>query len=83
MKIIVRALVFLSAMFLVIYIAMTNTANISLHFPLLLEKDIKQPAAFIYFGVFSIGVIAGLMLHGGGSQETEPKSSRGANSKKK
>jgi len=82
MKILIRALVFLAAMFLVIYIAMHNTADISFRFPLLLDKDIKQPAAILYFGVFAIGVLAGLMIHGGG-KEAKAKSSSGGDSGKK
>ena len=67
MKLFLRALVFLAATFVVVYIGMTNTATIPFRFPILFDHDIKQPAAIIYFGVFAIGVIAGLMVLGGGS----------------
>lgn len=67
MKLFLRALVFLAATFIVVYIGMTNTGTIPFRFPLLFDHDIKQPAAIIYFGVFAIGVIAGLMVLGGGS----------------
>ena len=77
MKLFLRALVFLAATFVVVYIGMTNTATIPFRFPMLFDHDIKQPAAIIYFGVFAIGVIAGLMVLGGGSGggKSEPKSS--------
>ncbi|HPG17763.1 MAG TPA: hypothetical protein PK879_04520 [Opitutaceae bacterium] len=77
MKLFLRALVFLAATFVVVYIGMTNTATIPFRFPILFDHDIKQPAAIIYFGVFAIGVIAGLMVLGGGSGggKSAPKSS--------
>jgi uncharacterized membrane protein YciS (DUF1049 family) len=77
MKLFLRALVFLAATFVVVYIGMTNTGTISFRFPLLFDHDIKQPAAIIYFGVFAIGVIAGLMVLGGGRSggKSAPKSS--------
>lgn len=76
MKLFLRALVFLAATFIVVYIGMTNTGTIPFRFPLLFDHDIKQPAAIIYFGVFAIGVIAGLMVLGGGSGgKSAPKSS--------
>ncbi|MBP7372290.1 MAG: hypothetical protein KA923_05615 [Opitutaceae bacterium] len=77
MKLFLRALVFLAATFVVVYIGMTNTATIPFRFPMLFDHDIKQPAAIIYFGVFAIGVIAGLMVLGGGSGggKSAPKSS--------
>ena len=83
MKLFLRALVFLAATFVVVYIGMTNTATIPFRFPMLFDHDIKQPAAIIYFGVFAIGVIAGLMVLGGGSGggKSAPKSS--GDSKKK
>ena len=77
MKLFLCALVFLAVTFVVVYIGMTNTGTISFRFPLLFDHDIKQPAAIIYFGVFAIGVIAGLMVLGGGSGggKSAPKSS--------
>ena len=67
----------MAATFVVVYIGMTNTATIPFRFPMLFDHDIKQPAAIIYFGVFAIGVIAGLMVLGGGSGggKSAPKSS--------
>ena len=53
MKLFLRALVFLAATFVVVYIGMTNTGTIPFRFPLLFDHDIKQPAAIIYFGVFA------------------------------
>lgn len=83
MKLFLRALVFLAATFVVVYIGMTNTGTISFRFPLLFDHDIKQPAAIIYFGVFAIGVIAGLMVLGGGSGGGKSPSKSSGESKKK
>ena len=85
MKLFLRALVFLAATFVVVYIGMTNTATIPFRVPILFDHDIKQPAAIIYFGVFAIGVIAGLMVLGGGNGSSggkSPSKSSGESKKK-
>jgi len=63
-KTIFRGLVFLLLLFVVLYVGMANPHKIDFYFPLLLEKKISQPAALLFFGMFAIGVVAGMMLTG-------------------
>ena len=63
-----RATVFLLILFVVLYVGMNNTGSILFSFPLAFPKDIHAPAAFIYFAVFAVGVVAGTMLSFGGGR---------------
>lgn len=80
-KIFLRTIVFLTLLFVVLYIGMTNTHRVDFYFPMLLDKRITQPAAVLFFAMFAIGVIAGMMLNSGGSGGG--KSSEGSSSKRK
>lgn len=76
-KIFFRAVVFLLLLFVVLYVGMSNTHRIDFYFPLLLDKKVSQPGAIIFFAMFAIGVLAGMMLNSGG------KEASGGESKKK
>lgn len=65
-KLVFRILVFLVLCFLVLYLGMANTHFIDFRFPLVLDQTIRQPAAYLFFAFFAIGVIAGVALFGGG-----------------
>ncbi|MCF7689596.1 MAG: hypothetical protein K9M98_14800 [Cephaloticoccus sp.] len=68
-KAIVRTLVFLALLFVMLYVGMNNTHMIDFHFPIAgttAKTPIHTSAALIYFGVFAIGVFAGMALHTGG-----------------
>lgn len=72
-KMFFRSIVFLLLLFVVLYIGMHNTLPIDFYFPVLLEKKLSQPAALIFFAMFAIGVIAGMMLHAGEKSGGEGK----------
>ncbi|MDX2186108.1 MAG: hypothetical protein SFV32_04175 [Opitutaceae bacterium] len=65
-KLLFRIIVFLVLCFVVLYIGMANTHQIDFQFPLVLEHKVRQPAAYLFFAFFAIGVIAGVALFGGG-----------------
>ncbi len=68
-KMVLRAFVFLLLCFAVLYVGMANPQRVDFHFPLLLERKVTQPAALLYFAMFAVGVIAGMMLNAGGSSK--------------
>ena len=75
-KTLFRAIVFLLLLFVVLYVGMENPHRIDFYFPILLDKKISQPAALLFFGMFAVGVIAGMMLNNGGDKKSgdgEPK----------
>ena len=78
-KMFLRALVFLLLCFVALYIGMSNQHRIDFYFPLLLERKITMHAALLFFAMFAIGVIAGMMLNSGGGA----KASEGSSSKRK
>lgn len=76
-KMFLRALVFLLLCFVALYIGLNNQHRIDFYFPVLLEKKITTQAALLFFAMFAIGVIAGMMLQsGGGSKPAEGNSSK-------
>ena len=77
LKLLFRAIVFLLILFVVLYVGMNNTNRILFSFPLAFQKDLQEPAALIYFGIFAIGVVAGTMLSfGGGGKKSADKSAK-------
>jgi hypothetical protein len=81
-KLFLRTIVFLAALFVILYVGMTNPKEIDFYFPLISAKPnapvLHQPAALIFFGIFAIGVLAGTMVNAGGGK----RSSRGDGDKK-
>ncbi|WP_404423870.1 hypothetical protein [Nibricoccus sp. IMCC34717] len=65
-KLFFRLVVFLVLCFVVLYIGMANTHLIEFQFPLVLEHKVRQPAAYLFFAFFAVGVVAGVALFSGG-----------------
>lgn len=77
MKLFLRAVVVLVALFVVLYVGMYNTHSVDFYFPILLDhKKVSQPAALLFFAMFAVGLVAGLMLNSGGSKESGGSESR-------
>ena len=75
-KAILRTIVFLALLFVMLYTGMNNTHVIDFHFPIAgttAKAPIHASAALIYFGVFAIGVFAGMALHTGGGSRKKAK----------
>jgi uncharacterized integral membrane protein len=75
-KIFLRIVVFLAMLFVLLYVGMNNTQPIAFSFPMAFAKGVAEPAALIYFGIFSIGVVAGAMLNFGGGKKSSAKSEK-------
>jgi uncharacterized integral membrane protein len=65
-RLLFRSLVFLAILFVMLYAGMYNTQPIEFAFPVLLAKNIREPAAIIFFCVFAIGLLGGTVLTAGG-----------------
>jgi len=78
MKMLIRALVFLALLFAVLYVGMNNTHQIDFVFPVLSKEKVHATAAFLYFGMFAIGVIAGVAIAGsaGGGKKSSGEAKR-------
>ncbi|MBP6506895.1 MAG: hypothetical protein KA257_04965 [Opitutaceae bacterium] len=75
-KAILRTLVFLAMLFVLLYVGMNNTQVIDFYFPIAgttTKAPIHASAALIYFGVFAIGVFAGMALHTSGDSKKSGK----------
>jgi uncharacterized integral membrane protein len=75
-KTLFRGIIFLLLLFVMLYVGMENPHRIDFYFPALLEKKISQPAALLFFGMFAVGVIAGMMLNSGGDKKSGESESR-------
>lgn len=78
-KTLFRGIVFLLLLFIALYLGMKNTHPIDFYFPVVLEKKLSLPAALLFFVMFAIGLMAGIMMNSG----KEQKSSEGEGRKKK
>jgi len=79
-KLFLRTIVFLAALFVILYVGMTNPKEIDFYFPLLSAKPsapvLHQPAALIYFSIFAIGVLAGRCSMPAAASATGAKATR-------
>jgi len=76
-KAVFRTIVFLALLFVMLYVGMNNTHVVDFFFPIVgttAKNPIHASAALIYFGVFAIGVFAGMALHTGGGGGAKKKS---------
>ena len=64
-KAILKSIAFLIILFVMLYVGLNNRDTINFSFPIA-EIRISAPAAIIFFGVFAVGVFAGMLLHLGG-----------------
>ncbi len=67
-KAVVRTVLFLALLFVMLYVGMNNPQQIDFQFPIAgttAKNPIHAPAAILYFGVFAVGVFAGMLLHTG------------------
>ena len=67
-KAVLKTVMFLALLFVIMYVGMNNTHTINFQFPIAgttAKNPIQAPAAIIYFGVFAVGVFAGMLLHTG------------------
>ncbi|MFT3783981.1 MAG: hypothetical protein QM790_18370 [Nibricoccus sp.] len=76
MKTLLRGVGILLLLFVVLYVGMSNTHSIDFYFPVLSAKKVSQPAAIIFFGLFAIGLLTGIMLSGGSGGGSSPSESR-------
>jgi len=61
-KALFRGVIVLALVFVALYVGMSNPQPIEFSFPLLMKQKISQPAALLFFGMFAIGLVAGVML---------------------
>ncbi len=70
-KALFRGLVILLSLFVVLYVGMANPHRVDFYFPIMLKEKISQPAALLFFGMFAIGVIVGMMLNANAGKKSE------------
>jgi uncharacterized membrane protein YciS (DUF1049 family) len=70
LKAVIKTVTFIVILFVMLYVGMNNTHQISFRFPVagVTEKaPLHASAALIYFSMFAVGLLAGTILAVGGS----------------
>jgi len=67
-KSVLKSIVFLAILFVMLYLGFYNRQKIDFSFPVAQQEKVTAPAAFIYFAVFAVGVLAGTVLAAGGGK---------------
>lgn len=70
-KIVFKIVTLIAILFVVLYVGMENPKPIEFYFPIPKVNGtapLKLSAAFIYFGFFAIGLLAGAILVAGGGK---------------
>jgi hypothetical protein len=70
-KAVVKTFALLCILFAVLYVGMNNVHEIDFNFPIAgttAQKPIHTSAALIFFGMFSVGLLAGTILSVGGGK---------------
>ena len=65
-KAVFKTVALLGLLFIMLYVGMNNTHEIDFHFPIAgttTKTPIHASAALLYFGIFSVGVLAGTIFH--------------------
>ncbi|MES2697955.1 MAG: hypothetical protein V4773_31125 [Verrucomicrobiota bacterium] len=85
LKAVVKTIAGLAILFVMLYVGMNNTHTIDFQFPIAgtTAKDpIRTSAALIYFGIFAVGLLAGVILTVGNGSSGGGKSSGSSSAKK-
>jgi uncharacterized integral membrane protein len=64
-KLLLKTLFLIAILLLLVIMGMYNGHTVALSMPPLSAKELKLPAAIMYFGFFAIGVLSGTLLTAG------------------
>ena len=67
-KLLLKTIFLIIILLLLVIMGMNNRGTVSFSLPPLLPREIRQPAALMYFAFFAIGVITGTVLTAGGKK---------------
>ena len=68
LRLLFKTLFLIVVLLLLVLMGMHNQQIITFTLPPLLDQNIKQPAAIMYFAFFAIGVLTGTVLTAGGKK---------------
>ena len=72
LKLLLKTIFLIAILLLLVIMGMNNRQRVELAMPPLLPKAQKLPAALMYFGFFSVGVLTGTILNAGGKRGAGP-----------
>jgi uncharacterized integral membrane protein len=68
-KLLLKTVFMIVVLLLLVLMGMNNQQKIDFALPPLVKKDIRQPAAIMYFGFFAVGILTGTVLTAGGGKK--------------
>ena len=76
-KLLLKLLFILLVALLLVLMGMNNQNKVGFSLPPLFNQVIQQPAALMYLAFFSVGLLTGAILTGGGKKSGGAKTSKG------
>ena len=73
-KLLLKTIFVIAILSLLVIMGMNNRQSVDLSMPPLLQKNLKAPAALMYFGFFAVGVLTGTIMIAGGGKRSGGKS---------
>lgn len=64
-KLLLKTIFFILVLLLLVLMGMHNRGTVDFTLPPLIKKDIRQPAALMYFAFFAVGVLTGTIMTAG------------------
>lgn len=78
MKFLLKIIFILAALALLVILGMNNKDYVSLSMSPLISNRARLPAAFMYYGFFGVGFVAGAILMAGGGKKSSSAPSKPA-----
>ena len=64
-KLLLKTIFFILVLLLLVLMGMYNRGTVDFVLPPLIKRDIRQPAALMYFAFFAVGVLTGTIMTAG------------------
>jgi len=64
-KVFFKTVVFLVVLFVMLYVGLENRQSADFYFPVMQQKKYTTDAALIYYAMFAVGVLTGMVLTAG------------------
>ncbi|MBM3824096.1 MAG: hypothetical protein FJ404_14620 [Verrucomicrobia bacterium] len=81
-KLLFKTVFLIAILLLLVLIGMHNRSDVAFSLPPLLPKNVKMPAAIMYFSFFAVGVLTGTILTAGGGKKGAGSGSKSSKSDK-
>jgi uncharacterized integral membrane protein len=75
---VVKTIFFMAVLLLLVAMGVNNRRTVDFSLPPVLQQEVRQPAALMYFAFFAVGVVTGTVAALGGRKPSGGKSAKSA-----